>query len=453
MSTSMLDFGDIRARIQAGLFGGIGAQVERLSWNAQRIAAHQRDALRQLLARALAGSPFHRRRLSGIDPAHFEVGDLEKLPVMTKAQMMDELDDVLTDRRLSRARIEDTLAQTTTEPVALFGEYLCQATGGSSGRRGVFVSDVAAQIEFASALLRPTMARRRPDSGRLTIAMVGAASAVHATGIAPKILEGSPLRMVAAPATLPVPALVDKLNGIAPDALFGYPSMLSRLAVEQIAGRLRIAPRFVNSTSETLEPEHRGAIRDAFGAPVVDTFGSSEGLVGVSDPDDPVLTFASDLCIVELVDDRDHPVPSGMPSAKVLVTNLFNHTQPLIRYTLEDTFVRQPAAAHHGHLRATVQGRSDEVLRYEAGDIHPIVIRSVIVRTPAVLDYQVRQTPGGVDVAIVAEATLDPERLRGDVAAALAGAGLAHPEVGIRQVTALDRHAGTGKLRRFIPLR
>jgi hypothetical protein len=50
---------------------------------------------------------------------------------MTKAEMMEHFDGVLTDRRLSRARIEDKLAKNTREePIALFDEYVCQASDG-----------------------------------------------------------------------------------------------------------------------------------------------------------------------------------------------------------------------------------------------------------------------------------------------------------------------------------
>jgi phenylacetate-coenzyme A ligase PaaK-like adenylate-forming protein len=60
------------------------------------IAHHQRARLRRLLAHAVAHSPLHAKRLAGIDPATFELADLPELPVMTKADMMDRLDDVFT---------------------------------------------------------------------------------------------------------------------------------------------------------------------------------------------------------------------------------------------------------------------------------------------------------------------------------------------------------------------
>jgi phenylacetate-coenzyme A ligase PaaK-like adenylate-forming protein len=41
---------------------------------------------------------------------------------------------------------------------------------------------------------------------------------------------------------------------------------------------------------------------------------------------------------VELVDEHDRPVRPGTPSSSILVTNLYNHAQPLIRYRIEDRF-------------------------------------------------------------------------------------------------------------------
>src|SRR4029077_13837983 len=97
-------------------------------------------------------------------------------------------------------------------------------------------------------------------------------------------------------------------------------------------------------------------------------------------------------------DERNRPVDPGERSAKVLVTNLSSRVQPLIRYAIGDGFVRQPDAATSGHLRATVDGRSDDLLRYGGIDVHPLVIRAVMVKVPEIVDYQVLQTRRGVDV-------------------------------------------------------
>jgi hypothetical protein len=211
-------------------------------------------------------------------------------------------------------------------------------------------------VEFASSILRPTIARGGGlPAGGLTIAFVAAASAVHATGIAPQIMRGSPIQFIPVPATLPLAVLVDRLEAIQPRALYGYASMLARLAVERRAGRLRIAPATIVSTSETLLEEQRAVIIAAFGASLVNTFATSEGLVGVSEPDHATLTFASDLCIVELVDEADRPVPVGVRSAKS--SSRISQSRPATHSVrARGQLHSRPEAGDSGHLRAHRRG-------------------------------------------------------------------------------------------------
>ena len=453
-----MDWGRFRAGFQAELLARIPEHLERLSWSADRIGAAQRDGLRRLLAHAVAHSPFHRQRLAGTDLAGIGPGDLASLPVMTKTDMMATIEDVFTDRQLTLAAIEQALAATGDQPVPVLGRYMALATGGSTGQRGVFIFDPAAKAQFILSIIRSLLARLQAPGGippgGLPIAMVGAASAVHATGAAAAETVGTdlPLRVTSVPVTWPWPRIVDRLNALQVPCLIGFASALARLAAEQSAHRLRITPAVIISTGETLLPEARAEITAAFGVPVINTFASTEGLMGTSAPGGDVLAFNDDMCIIELVDAGNRPVGPGEPSAKVLVTNLYNLAQPLIRYELSDSFVRQPGAPGTGHLLARVQGRVDEVFHYPAGDLHPHVIRSVMVRSPEVADYQVRQTRTGIEADIIAAGSASPEALRRRLAEALAQGGLSRPDVTVRVAGDLPRCAGSGKLRRFIPL-
>jgi phenylacetate-CoA ligase len=287
---------------------------------------------------------------------------------------------------------------------------------------------------------------------------VGADSAIHATGLAPAVLDGGPVRFRPVPATLPLDEIVHRLNDLQPLGLYGYPSMLARLAAEQAEGRLLIAPLSVTATSETLRAEQRRLIRNVFGVPLVNTYGATEGLAGVSPPDDPVITFASDSCIVELVDEHDRPVPPGTTSAAILVTNLFNPVQPLVRYRIDDRVVQRPDAADHGHLRGEVEGRASDVLRFGGVAIHPVVIASPVEQAAGVADFQVRQTPAGVEIDVVPAGTtvgdaVDTAWLAGQVSDRLRHAGLADPDVTVTAVAATRRDPRTGKAPLFVPLR
>ena len=180
-------FRALRDNLQTALLASFPEHVARIGWSRARIAAHQQHRLSALLAHAVEHSRFHARRLRGIDTDAVDARDLSQLPVMTKSEMMTELDDVFTDRRLTRCEAERALAGAGPEPATLLGSYLALTSGGSSGQRGVFVLDVPAAVQFFGTLVRGLLARLEamggPPPGGLPIAMVAAGSPVHATGI------------------------------------------------------------------------------------------------------------------------------------------------------------------------------------------------------------------------------------------------------------------------------
>lgn len=456
MATAMTtDLELMRTRLSGAIGHHLPGHIERLGWDAGRLAAHQRDRLRALLARAITRSPFHAARLRGVDPDRFELADLARLPVMTKAEMMADFDAVPTDRRLTRDLVERHLAGVVTDPSLLLGGYVGLVSGGSTGQRGLFVQTVGEYAEFVASVTRRAMAAAAAGGGLppegLFIGIVGAATAVHSSGLAAATATRPPVRMTPAPASLPVAEIVARLNAAQPPALLAYATKLPELAREQRAGRLRLNLRSVTSMSEAITPAERAAVAESFGVPVIDMFVSTEGLVGHSEPGGALLTFASDNCLAECVDEDGRPVADGVPSAKVLITNLHNLTQPMIRYELTDRFT--PAGTSPGGaLRAGVEGRSDDVFRYREASVHPFVLGAPLLHAPAVREYQIRQTERGADIAAVIDGDFDPAVVMAAVERHLRDAGLAGPQVRVCRVGALDRDPMTSKIRRFVPL-
>jgi phenylacetate-coenzyme A ligase PaaK-like adenylate-forming protein len=456
ITATITDLELLRTRISGAVGGRMPEHLARLGWDAGRLAACQRDRLRALLARAIAGSPFHAARLRGVDPDRFELADLARLPVMTKADMMENFDAAITDRRLRRDLVERHLARSVTDPALLLGDYVVLVSGGSSGQRGLFVQTVDEYAEFAASVTRRALAATMAAAGGLppeglVIGMVGAGSPVHSSGLACVTATRPPVSLVSAPASLPIAEIVRRLNAAQPPNLLAYAAKLAELAREQRDGRLRLNLRSVASFAEAIAVPERIAVTEAFGVPVIDTFASTEGLVGHSEPGGTVLTFAGDTCLAECTDDAGRPVPDGVASAKVLVTNLHNLTQPLIRYELTDRFT--PAGTSEGGaLRASVQGRSDDLFRYAEASVHPFVIGAPLLHAPAVREFQVRQTQRGAAIVAVTDGDFDPSAAVTAIAAILRQAGVAGPQVGFRRVGALDRDPMTSKVRRFVPL-
>jgi phenylacetate-coenzyme A ligase PaaK-like adenylate-forming protein len=450
----------IRARTGPALSKRLPAHIARLDWRPDQLAGFQRSSLQALLHHALERSPFHAARLAAAglttgDIDAFELSDLAKLPVMTKTEMMTDFDDVVTNRRLTRALVERHVTDSVTEPPLILGDYIVLASGGSSGLRGTYVQTPEEYVEFGATVTRRAMAAFLALGGQLAdgvvVGMVGAASPIHSTGFGASIATGPPIRFISAPATIPTAAIVDRLNAAQPPALLGYASKLGELAREQSAGRLRLRLLAVTSAAEMLTSEVREAINAAFGVAPIDMFASTEGLVGHTEPGGTVFTFATDTCIAECVDDGGQRVPDGTTSARVLVTNLANLTQPLIRYELTDRFTPAGLSAA-GFLRATVDGRSDEGFRYGDLTVHPSVLTTALLQTPAVREYQVRQTARGVTVAAIADTDFDQGALAAEIERGLRQAGLAEPHISISRVEAIARDTLTGKAKRFVPI-
>src|SRR5215217_8690953 len=130
--------------------------VQRLRWPAERLAAERRDRLRDLLRVARASSPWHRERLAGVGPDGFEEADLAGLPPMTKDDLMANWDQVVTDRRLTLGLVDGHLAGLETDAYVL-GEFHAVASGGSSGRRGIFVFGWEAWVTAYAGFVRPSL--------------------------------------------------------------------------------------------------------------------------------------------------------------------------------------------------------------------------------------------------------------------------------------------------------
>ncbi|MET0908091.1 MAG: hypothetical protein ABWZ99_01380 [Ilumatobacteraceae bacterium] len=83
------------------------------------------------------------------------------------------------------------------------------------------------------------------------------------------------------PATLPFEEVLARVAEVNAPMLYGYPSVLARLARAQLDGRLDLRLLSVSCSSETLRPDLRAVMTEAWGLPQTNVFGSTEGLLGV----------------------------------------------------------------------------------------------------------------------------------------------------------------------------
>jgi phenylacetate-CoA ligase len=424
-------------------------------WSADELAAFQRRRLDQLVRQAVAGSPFYRERYAGL-----ELGDpveLGRLPVIDKATVMARFDDLVTDRRLTLAAVEAHLDGLAGDELML-GRYRAMATGGSTGRKGVFLADRDEWRQYlagffrwnAYAGLRPRLPRR------LRIASIAAARPLHMTYRLAASVDVGLYRVLRLEATAPPAVMVEALNRYQPEFLYAYGSVLGLLAAEQLEGRLRIHPAIIASSGETHTGELRDAIRAAWGTSSFELYAMTEaGILGAHCDRHTGVHLFEDQAIVEVVDEHDRPVPAGQVGHKLLVTNLVNRTQPLLRYEVSDMVALAVEPCPCGRpfrLLAGIEGRNDDILRLAAAAggtvaVHPLALRSALAGIPGLAQYKVIHDRDGLCVRAALRPGADPAEavrlVETRLADRLAAQGAARPAVRVELRDSLQHERDT----------
>jgi phenylacetate-coenzyme A ligase PaaK-like adenylate-forming protein len=432
----------------------LGDHIGRIDWTREQIEYHQTERLRSLLAYARERSPFHARRLRGIDTSKVTGADLARLPMMTKAQAQDEWDDIITVPDLTRAGAERILASQLWFSYTPADQQIF-SSGGSSGVRGVYVWDWHFFVSIACLAWRmQAREEQRSPQAQAKLVVLAAGMPPHASTPLFDVPTAPEMETVVIPAGAPIDETISAVAAAQPTHLVGYATVVGQLARASAAGRLDIRPVRVSTNSEPLLDEDRQAVRDAWGAPVHNLWGSTEiGVQAVGCARGEGLHICEDEVVLERVDESGAPVGPDEPAARTLATGLANRTFPFIRYDLGDRVDWLPGPCSCGSAFARVAdigGRRDDDFRYGTATIPASVFRHVLGTDPRVSEYQVHQTPRGADVLVVGDPDVDA--LASTSAAALNRHGLTDAEVTVRAVDRLQRHESTGKLKRFIPL-
>lgn len=366
----------------------------------------QRRRLTALVKYAKEHSEFYRELYSHTNSTDFELSDL---PTTSKMELMEDLDRVFTADELHRGDVEEFFEDKCNLGKVFQSRFALSHTSGSQGQPMIIVQPLE-NLELLYALqasrgnhedvglteiVEHLVTPARVAAVTLNAGFYPSASAIqHVPEAARQFLEVLQLSSTD-------DDLIGRLNDFHPTHLTSYASVLHELARQVEAGKLVLKPHLkqVVNISERLIPKTRDYYTTVFGAPVLDDYAMGECLfLSNGCPTSGGMHVNSDWAILEVVDEKNRPVPDGEPGAKVLVTNLANWALPFIRYEVGDivTMATEPCGCGSNlPLIERVDGRDSDVFHIsDSGgqtSITPIMFEHALAHVVDAREYQIIQ--------------------------------------------------------------
>ena len=384
--------------------------------NYDRVVGIQNRRLRSLLRHAVEYSDLYKTKFKGIDIEHCRISEL---PVITKSEMMNNFNHLVTDPRLKLEEIQEWTSEVKNFGKLYLNRFIPIPSSGSTGEHALVVYDrKAADIIQASLLARHPMETEHSlyertkclasylfgNKTRIAIMTAPRGNVAFFARNAPAFHRRfAKLKFLS---TLdPIEQNVAILNEFQPHSLSANSFFLPILAQEQLAGKLNIKfsrpTSFLVGAAEPLSEHTMGLALKAWNIGVQNDYGAAECFfIATSCKKFGKLHAMNDLCILETVDEDYKPVPQGKYGDKILITNLANFLQPIIRYEIEDIvgYANQPCKCGLPFpALLPIQGRETDYLFFQKPQggyerIHPYSLTVSLYYLHELKQYQIVQT-------------------------------------------------------------
>ena len=427
-------------------------QLEQTQWwPPERLHTQQLRQLDALLRHAHGHSAYYRAQLdaAGYRPGQpLDEAQWQRLPVLRRADLQAH-GPALRCSRHPPAHGSSFVARSsgsTGSPVSVTRTQLNQLFYEALNVRNLLWHRTDFSLRAAGVQMMPDPAMAQPPHG------------IHTPGWPHPIpaLYGPGGDQVGLDSTASLDAQADWLLAVNPAYLHGYPTALRELGrVLAERGRRPPALRELRVTSEPVTATIRAELEASYGVPVVDNYSCMEaGLLAMQCPDhaDVLHVLAEAVRLEVLRPDGSACAPGE--SGEVVITDLHNFAQPLIRYAVGDYAEAAPPCACGRGLPALrrVLGRERNFVRLPGGARQEPGLERAFLDGPAsVRQFQlVQHSPEDIEVRLVLARELDTAEQ--DSLTARLQQTLGHPfRLRYTRHDALPR-AASGKFEDFISL-
>ncbi|MCO6439773.1 MAG: phenylacetate--CoA ligase family protein [Nitrococcus mobilis] len=350
-------------------------------WSPEALGAHRARRLREFLVRVQRTVPYYRALFEEIGfqaKDLCDVGDLRHVPLLDKPTI--------------RANLEALKAE-GSKRLTVFN------TGGSSGEPLTFYLSRERVSHDVAAKWRATR-WWGVDIGDPEVVLWGSPIELGAQdrlkAIRDRLLR-SKLLPAFAMSESNMSRFLHDIRRIRPRMLFGYPSALALLATgaERLdMGMDDLGIRVAFVTGERLYPEQKKRIASVFGCRVANGYGGRDaGFIAHECPQGGMHLSAEDV-VVETVDARGAPVPTGRPG-EIVVTHMATGEFPFIRYRTGDVGILGVADCPCGRglpVLREIHGRTtDFVVAADGTIMHGLALIYTVRALPGVHMFKIVQ--------------------------------------------------------------
>lgn len=428
----------------------------------------QRERLAEIVAFARANSPYYQELYKGL-PERIE--DPTLLPVTDKKKLMARFDDWATDRDITLDKVRKFTGNLNLIGEPFLEKYTVATTSGTTGTPGIFVIDKRTLAVTQAILFRTVTSwftlwdLIKIIAGGFRLAMICAFGGHYAEiTAATRLRKESKLRaklIQAFPTDMPLTQLVSELNRFQPAVIAPYASIGALLASEQEAGRLNIHPVAMILSAEGLPIPEYERIAKSLNTKVRYSYAATECTFISQNCKEHWLHVNAHWVILEPVDKDYKPVPPGIMSHTVLLTNLANRTQPIIRYDIGDRILVRPDLCPCGDPLPAIRiiGRTADFLTFKKENGEQVVIPALVLELDLIQGIEraqiVQTSPTNLRIRLKFAAGADPDYVWKIVEANLKHLLKEHSlqDVTIERTDEPPQQSSGGKYRTVIPLR
>jgi len=327
---------------------------------------YQDRALKKTLAYAYQVPLYHRKyRKAGIHPRDIRgIDDIHKLPLITKKDLIEGFPDqvVPPGYNTAHAYVVGT-SGSSGRPMSMYKdmEYITtEALAAVRQLRAYGMSWRKTRITNIGDFSVPTTT----DEECLKKGLMGNLSPFFSLDNYQNLYTGEEARI-----------LLKKMDSFHPELIIGYTSVLMGIASLKMRGMGNgVKPTYIISSGEVLDGYSRNYIQEAFDAPVLNLYATTEGGSIAFECLRKGFHINSDFVHVEILDRDGEPVSDG-EFGSMVITRLYPGGTPIIRYTglsdIASLSGEQCDCGMHTPLLKTLEGRKKDAIILPDGRIFP----------------------------------------------------------------------------------